>query len=182
MSKGFDRGRFGLLLGYRYEKFKHDIIGVTDLFTGETSYSGVRVLDYEVKYHIPYFGLNFQYFKDMVNRELDNWGVNIQACVSPYVTAKDLDYHLLRNKLSRGDTSGYALMLGLSSFLKSKSNLLWQFGIGYTGIRTKGKQNQYWYGDDPSTPGDDTGTSIDGIGLKIKSAQYLFWGKLQYNF
>jgi outer membrane protease len=182
MSNSFQKGRFGLLIGYRYENFKYDIIGVKDLFTDISYYDGQKVLDYKVQYHIPYLGLNWQYSNDLVDKIFDNWGLNIQACASPYVIAKDRDDHVLRNKLMEGDNKGYALLMGLNTFLKIKNNWIARCGFDYTGIWTDGKQNQHWYGDDPASPGDDTGSSIEGIKLKINSSQYLFWGLLQYHF
>jgi len=174
--------RLGLLVGYRYENFKDDIIGVKDLFTNISSYPGQRVLDYEVQYRIPYLGLDWQYFDDLVDRVFDGWGVNVQVCGSPYVTAKDKDYHLLRNKLAEGSAVGSAFLLGLNTFIKTRSHWIGRLGFNYTGIWTNGKQNQRWYGDDPGSVGDDTGISIEGIGLKIESSQYFLWGLLQYNF
>lgn len=177
VANKFKKGRFGLLVGYKYENFKYDIIGIRDVLTD------IRVGEYEVTYQIPYLGLNLQYSNDIVDRVLDSWGLNIQACGSPYVKAKDKDYHLLRNKLIEGDTKGDAFLFGLNMFFKTKTHWIWRLGFDYTDIRTKGKQNQYSYGDDPLTDGfDDTGSRIDGIDLGIGSAQYLFWGFLQYNF
>jgi outer membrane protease len=177
VANKFKKGRFGLLVGYKYENFKYDIIGIRDVLTD------IRVGEYEVTYRIPYLGLNLQYSNDIVDKVLDSWGFNLQACGSPYVKAKDKDYHLLRNKLMEGDTKGEAFLLGLSMFFKTKINWIWRLGFDYTDIRTKGKQSQYWYGDDPVTDGfDDTGARIDGIDLGIRSSQYLFWGFMQYNF
>jgi outer membrane protease len=185
LSNIFQKGRAGFLIGYKYENFKHDIIGVKDSFTGESSYLGQKVLDYEVKYHMPYLGLNWCYFKDVVDKDiqsLDTWGVNVQVCGSPYVRAEDRDDHILRNKVSKGKAKGYGLLMGLNTFLKAKNNWIGRLGLDYTGILADGKQNQYWYGNDPAGPGDETGSSIEDINLQIESSQCLFWCLFQYNF
>jgi outer membrane protease len=182
VANAFKKGRYGFLVGYRYENFKYDIIGVKDLFTGISYYPGQKVLDYEVQYHIPYLGLNWQYFSNLVDNTLNKWGINIQVCGSPYVYAKDRDDHLMRNKLIEGKATGYAYLIGLNTFFETKNNWIWKFGLDYSGIRTEGKQKQYWYGDDPATIADDTGSSIEGINLRVMSSQCLLWGRLQYNF
>jgi hypothetical protein len=184
-AKIFQRGKTGFLVGYKYENFNYDIIGVRDLFTGESYYLGQKVLDYEVKYHIPYLGLRWDYFGDGVNSDiqfLDTWGISVQICGAPYIRAKDRDDHILRNKVMEGKTKGYGLLIGLNTVLKTKKNWTWRLGLDYTKILTDGKQSQYWYGNDPAGPGDETGSRIEDINLHIDSSQWLFLGSLQYRF
>jgi len=184
-SKIFQKGKVGFLIGYKYENFKYDITGVRDLLTGESSYLGQKVLDYEVKYHIPYLGLRWYYFTDVIDKDiqfLETWGVNVQVCGAPYVKVEDRDDHILRNKVMQGKAKGYGLLIGLNTFLTTKNNWIWGLGLDYTGIWTDGKQNQYWYGNDPAGAGDETGSSIEDINLQIESSQCLFWCSLQYTF
>ena len=172
----------GFLVGYKYENFKYDIIGVRDAFTGENYYSG-KASDYKINYQIPYLGLNLQHYNDVGYKVLDSWGVNILICGSPYVIAKDRDDHILRNKVLQGKAKGYAFLLGLNTFFTTKNHWGCRLGLDYTDISADGKQRQYWYGDDPASPYyDDTGDSIDGISLKIESSQLLCWGLLEYKF
>jgi len=179
----FQKGRLGFLVGYKYENFKYDIIGVRDVLGGGNYNLGEKVLDYKIQYHIPYLGLNLQYFKDAVDKALDTWGVNIWVCGSPYVIAKDRDDHLLRNKVAQGKVKGYGFLMGLNTFFNTKNHWICRLGLDYSDIMADGKQNQYWYGDDPASEDyDDTGDSIEGIDLKIGSSQILFWGLLQYKF
>lgn len=179
----FQKGWLGFLIGYKYENFQYDIIGVRDVLDGGNYYSGEKVLDYKIKYQIPYLGLNWQYYNDVGYKVLDRWGVNVLACVSPYVIAKDRDDHILRNKVIHGNSKGYGFLMGLNTFFNTKNHWIYRLGLDYTYINTDGKQKQYWYGDDPASPGyDDTGGSIEGINLEIESSQFFFWGLLQYKF
>jgi|GEM_PF-1821560 len=171
----------GFLIGYKYENFKYDIIGVRDAFTGENYYSG-KASDYKINYQIPYVGFNWQHYAGVVDKLLDGWGLNVLVCGSPYVVAKDRDDHILRNKVMHGKAKGYAFLLGLNTFFNTKNHWRCRLGVDYTDISTDGKQRQYQYGDDPGTLEDDTGESIEDINLKIESSQLLFWGQLQYKF
>ena len=183
IANKFQKGGAGFLIGYKYENFKYDIIGVRDVLAGGSYYPGEKVLDYKIKYQIPYLGLNWQYYNDVGYKVLDSWGVNILICGSPYVIAKDRDDHILRNKVLQGKAKGYAFLLGLNTFFTTKNHWGCRLGLDYTDISADGKQRQYWYGDDPASPYyDDTGDSIDGISLKIESSQLLCWGLLEYKF
>jgi len=144
-----------------------------------------KVLDYEVIHHIPYFGFRGAYSEKVTVPELkffDTWGLDASFCFSPYVMSRDKDDHILRHKTADGHTTGYGWMGRLNAFL-NRGNWNFKVGFDYTYLETDGKQDQYWYGDDPATAGvDDTGSKIDNINLQIKSSQYLWWGAIVYTF
>ncbi len=49
-------------------------------------------------------------------------------------------------------------------------------------IDTKGTQEQNWYGDDPGSPEDDTGSRATGIRQETKSKQIAFEATIGYQF
>ena len=184
----FGRLRFGTtpkfsidgLIGYHYQKLAFEMFGINNgwyldeefrqVSIDGSPYIGVRVLTYEVKYQIPYLGIN------MNVKPYSKFNVGAEISVSPYVMAKDLDYHLLRYKMSESECTGAAFMaegdLGYS--LEGPwSGLNWLFSLGFqfTTISTKGHSDQVWYADNPDTPYDETGYTIEDISHKIKSKQ-----------
>lgn len=176
-------GEIDLLLGYKYENFDYEISGVEDEFTGETVYVGETVLKYKVEYFMPYLGFRTGYSAELPETKklifLDTYGLDFELRFSPYLKAKDRDDHVLRNKLSTGETDGCGCMVGINSFLTTKNNWSFRLGLDFTHIGTDGFQDQYWYGNDGATP---VGTRIEDIDLKITSDQYLWWGDVTYKF
>jgi len=180
------KGKIDLVGGYRYERFKYRILGIRDVLGGGSSHEGEEVLDYKVEYYLPYFGVEGSYTTPVNNPKikfLKNWGLGMKLVFSPYAKAKDRDDHVLRNKLSHGDCKGWAAHVALNLFLEMQKNWSFNLGIDYLSVDTEGEQSQYWYGDDPLSPGvDDTGTSVEDIDLDIKEYHVFYWAALTYKF
>lgn len=173
------------ILGYKRQKFSYEISGVRGWqVTGEeivyfSEYKGVNVGDYDITYHLPYLGVAIKMLspKSIFNAEI---------VFSPEASSNDRDDHILRNKLSRSNCEGTAFMGGINGCVMlnqkaSKINWFLEFGFNFMKISTDGYQEQSWYGDDPISEEDDTGTKISGINNKITSKQrtifILFKGK-----
>lgn len=169
--------RIDFMLGYKYRKMSFDVIGLTGweldtLFNRVpfTGYAGEVVGTYEVKYHMPYIGMAAAF------NVISKLGLDASLIGSPLVSSSDTDDHVLRNKLSEGSGTGAMIAVdgGLHYELFGPGHgLSWVFGLGYeyTYINSSGTQDQSWYGDDPGTFGDDTGTGFSGIRYKLKSSQ-----------
>jgi len=178
--------RLFFLAGYLYERFKYRILGIRNVLAGGSSYEGKEVLAYKAEYTVPYIGIEGECIYEIDNYSLSkffkNLGISGYIAGSPYTKAKHRDDHILRNKLSHGDCDGWAVLAGLKIFIKTNKNWEINFGLDYLNIETDGKQSQYWYGDDPLTAYDDTGTCIDGIDLEIKQHYKFYWMSLVYRF
>ncbi len=94
-----------------------------------------KVLTYEVDYSIPYLALGW-------NSWTDKMKVHADLGFTPWVRATDKDNHLTRNKISRGDSGGYAYMVefGMQFFLPD--NFFIDLTYNQTNIATKGDQVQ----------------------------------------
>ncbi|RKY40391.1 MAG: hypothetical protein DRP76_02045 [Candidatus Omnitrophota bacterium] len=181
------KGWLDIVGGYRYERFKYRVLGVRYIVGGSGEYySGEEVLAYKVEYFLPYIGVEGAYTTKIENQKirfLKNWGLGMSLAFSPYAKAKDRDDHILRNKLSHGDCEGWAAYVGLELFLETQKNWNLNLGVDYLSVDTEGKQSQYWYGDDPATPGvDDTGAGVEDIDLDIKEYHIFYWAALTYKF
>lgn len=167
------------MAGYKYQKFTYEVTGLRGWYLDgdleqlpydESQYIGVNVGDYEVMYYIPYLGFHANI------KAYPSLSFNAEAAVSPYVTARDWDDHLLRKKTGEGDCTGAAFFADGSADYTLDGpvwGLNWVFELGYElqTISTSGDQTQTWYGDDPATPFDDTGNQSKGLSYKIKSLQ-----------
>jgi outer membrane protease len=177
-----------LLVGYEYQKLSFEILGVRgwqgiepqDVIHFDTL-QGVNVLDYEVKYHIPYGGLS-AYFEFSPRLSFE-----AKAVISPSVSAKDHDDHLLRFKTFDGDCRGWAVKAGTDMrwiVFKTSGKSNWFVGLGFDFMKidADGKQDQMWYGDDPISEEDDTGKRLTGIKEEITSEQTTIRASTGYRF
>ncbi len=175
--------------GYRYQHIHQEIVGYTGWQIAYDTPSGTspaaagaavgyqvvpvsgseQALTYRIDYHIPSAGLAARL------APLPRLGLALSAAfLLPY--ARDVDDHLLRNTLSVGRGIGYGYRLGaelrfrLSGPPDRRSTYLVIDG-GLTGLLIPGTQTQSWYGDDPTTPENDTGTTFTGLPHRISSTQ-----------
>jgi len=171
----------GIVFGYLYQNFHYNIYDVTQVGFGPyaahytDSVSG-KVLDYEVTYSTPYLGLTTDVLLFETVRLNFQWGYSAMA------EAKDTDKHVLRYKISKGDTNGTANIINLNLEWEIQSQWSLQLNIVNMSIDASGKQSQYWYGNDPVTAGDDTGTFVKGINDKISSTQKIVAMGIRYRF
>jgi outer membrane protease len=164
----------GPMVGYRYQFFKYDVKNTSqigyDLYDPFfTAYVRGRTLEYEVTYHIPYFGLNSNILLGKRFR------TNLNFSYAPWAFAKDRDDHLLRYKLSEGDTDGYAYIANLNANWNFMAHLYLSIGGEYMKIHTTGTQHQSFYA------GPYVGVTSD-VDDKITSSQWLFYGMISYRF
>lgn len=161
------------ILGYKYLDFSYEIFGVSGWFldsiyhhTYYDEYAGVNVLNYNVSYYIPYAG-----FAAAIGVSPDIT-LHGEYKLSPYSLSKDFDDHILRNKTGEGNCSGNSFITNINAVMKipyQGSNIAWyaKIKLNFMKVITAGYQTQKWYGDDPTSTEDDTGTVISGINDQI---------------
>jgi hypothetical protein len=166
----------GGMLGYRYQDFDFEILGVKGWQLDEylervyfDEFRGINVLDYDVTYHMPYIGLVGEL------KAPPKLALSGRIAYSPETRAEDRDDHILRNKLATSDCDGTSMIASIEGiwFLSEPGQgLLWQVVLGgeIVKIDTDGDQDQSWYGDDPVSPEDDTGLRFEGIDNTITSS------------
>ena len=165
----------GPMIGYRYQYFDFNIWNYSGTYYGIPVSRSGHVLDYTVKYHIPYYGLN----SDFLFR--DTFWFNSRVAFS-WAFANDRDDHLLRYKLSEASCDGPGVIVNINANWEFLPNWLLQVGGEYTYINAEGEQDQSWYGDDPGTAVDETGWAITGIDDKITYSAWIISAYLKYKF
>lgn len=137
-------------------------------FTGQQRELPGNNLFYNIKYNIPYLGV-----------EINNCFLSESLCwelfylYSPVVSVKDYDDHILREQIRKSVTSGTADILGLDFVYNYSNNTKFRFGLEYTDINTTGTQELLNYDHDIIT---------DNIDSEIKSRQKTICFGLDYCF
>lgn len=180
--------------GYQFKKYQYDIYGISGWYDRDLDgvhevvppyyYQGVNVLDYKVTYNIFSLGTNIEL--------LSNEGLKlfIGGVWFPFVSAKDLDDHLLRYKTAESDCqgSGYSFKVKGStklnlSTMENGSNVYLGISYGLTRITATGTQIQKYYADDPGTTDEvETGLTYGGIDNAISLRQNTIAVSLEYQF
>lgn len=178
-----DNLNLDLTLAYRYQYIQEKIdnfegwqyqwnetIGTDGAFELYTiSESNTSALEYKIQYHRTSFGINSTWeYTPLV------FSIGIQP---EFIFIKDEDNHILRNKKSKssGFGAGMTGRLGFRYYLNKSYNK----HISYVSFEQKFsylyapiESTQVWYGDDPATAEDDTGTVVSNIEHTIRSNQY----------
>lgn len=175
INKTFRKNRLSFFMGagYVHENFEYDISNLDQWYPSEPNrphdtQSG-KVLTYDIKYHIPYIkaGTTFS----IINR----FGIEGSIAYSPYLAIEDEDDHILRDKLSKGDLDGTAIMLSLEGSYQFTRHWFAKIDLNYMDLSADGKQKQYFY----NMPGKVYFATID---QKIESEQLTAMLKAGYSF
>lgn len=169
-------GALGFFGAIEYQNIKQDIIGYSgwalDTNGAQVPVAGSEpAIDYQIKYILPQAGM-------FVRKSLGS-ALTLEAeggFVGVYVD--DRDDHLLRKKVAEADGFGYGgtgrVAVKFQPSTQGSRRLPWvTVGLDLLTLKADPDQSQYWYGDDPASPGfDDTGTRIGGLKHEITSTQY----------
>lgn len=93
--------------------------------------------------------------------------ITIDASVIPYAEFSDEDNHIRRSRVSRAECSGYGGMLSISTQFALGGKWYLYSSCSKAHVSADGHQNQYWYGNDPASPGNETGHTESGINTEI---------------
>ena len=137
--------------GYKFQNFKYTIKdgiqygGLTENgeYISKDYYyvlSG-ELLKYNVNYNIPYIGFDVSY----ASKKID---MRTGFAISPYIKASDKDDHLLRDKMSYGNSQGNGVMFNSSFGYNITTQLKFEGKFNYLKINTDGTQDQYFYDSD----------------------------------
>ncbi|MFQ6007673.1 MAG: omptin family outer membrane protease [Candidatus Zixiibacteriota bacterium] len=162
--------------GFRYQKIEQNIAGyqgwqlLRDSAVAReiTVYSSEPALFYWVTYKSPFLGLRSGF----------KLGTKVQfaaqAAFAP-VWVSDYDDHLIRNKIATASITGSGLISGASIHFDLANPATFKPTVSLTSdlvyLHASGNQTQKWYGDDPLTEEDDTGTVLPGIPHDINTLQ-----------
>jgi hypothetical protein len=149
LDNNFKKSSLGIFagVGYRYENFDYTVRNLDQWYPSFEDYFGFdfghelisgTVLKYDVQYHIAFIeaGASMELFKF----------IEIDASIgfSPLVYVKDRDNHVLREKISRGNLYGHAMLYSLNLTGHISENWFTTINVNYTSIDTEGEQKQYF--------------------------------------
>ncbi len=164
---------FAVTAGYRYQHIKQDLIGyegwqIRD--NGDSvSISGTeRGIFYTISYNLPSAGFRALY------TTTGDFRLDIRAAYVQ-VFASDYDDHVLRNKVGVADVVG----AGVNGYLSARRYLsksgrtrpYVELSADFLYLDATGDQTQTWYGNDPASPEDDTGSVASGIPHDVTGVQ-----------
>jgi len=145
-SEKEDQAAVDLMLGagFWHQKFGYHGYAVHEEYPSSPSTAPydlqARVITYDMTYELPYLELAARSTHGRLTGHVHlGW--------SPYARAEDVDHHLLRNKVCRGESDrGAAYLLGMRAGYELIDN--WSLGcqFDYTKIDAEGTQKQ-WNGD-----------------------------------
>lgn len=132
-------------LGGIYENFDFEISDVDQWYPSYEDYFGVdlghdkykgKVLTYDIKYFIPYIKVGTAFTL------IDTFGIEGSAAFSPYLIIKDEDNHILRDKVSKGELEGYAVMGSLEGRYNFSRHWFSKLEFNYMYLFAEGEQDQ----------------------------------------
>jgi hypothetical protein len=173
-----ERAGFGPHAGYRYQRISQDVIDFTgwqiDIerppYQPQPLSADTLGIVYRVTYHMIVLGA------DTRLRLVGDLHATLRGALVPFHFS-DFDDHVLRFKTA--EASGWGLgglvQLGTSWPLGNPSRrvrpvVAARFDL--LALAADGPQTQTWYGDDPASEGDDTGTTITDLPHEVNSTQY----------
>ena len=132
-----NNGKVNIGLGYENKEFDYTAYNafIDDNYNNTAGYIKEDVIEYNVKYYIPYVLANYKI-------KYNGFGYNIGMRYSPIVNVEDWDYHILRDKTSESETNGDMFSYNIGINNEIKNNWLIKLNYTKTSIETKGKQTQ----------------------------------------
>ncbi|MDD2680368.1 MAG: omptin family outer membrane protease [Candidatus Omnitrophica bacterium] len=164
-DKKTDNIKVGVLLGYRYERFGYKAFGLYQTCGTEAGYGDQQVLEYKVKYRLPYYGLAV----DVGN---DKFGILMNAKYAFNANAQDLDNHVLHSRTTYGkyEKDPNVFMGNAVMFWNFTKNWKASMGADVALIRIDGLS--WAESHDPAYDGDQS----------IDTKQFIYWVGLGYRF
>ncbi|MFQ5559020.1 MAG: omptin family outer membrane protease [Nitrospinota bacterium] len=133
-----------LVLGYLGQYFDYDVKNVIQWSPPRPDLEHFahhgKVLEYNITYHIPYFGA------DLNITPGNKFDFGFFVHYSPFTFVRDKDDHILREKRSKGKTDGNATRLGTRYFRTWGNSWFATFWAEAIFITTKGKNENVVYG------------------------------------
>lgn len=164
-----------VMLGCRYQKIEQDIINFSGWQLDDNlekvyfTYDELALL-YKITYIMPFAGLKYR---------LDFNPKSSLAFSAAYAFTfvEDSDDHVLRYKLSTADGTGSGFWAGMRYYNEfgnpaKQSRPFISLYTEFLTAKISMGQTQKWYGDDPISEGDDTGTIIEDIPHEITTLQF----------
>ncbi|MDY6882036.1 MAG: omptin family outer membrane protease [Desulfatiglans sp.] len=132
------RWSIGPMVGFRYHRLEYDIDGYRGIYW-DTPVSGTgRVIEYEIKYKIPYVGIG----AEALLGSKGQFQISCSLAYSDWVDATDVDHHLLRGLRFEGDCEGEAFLIRFNADWNFRTDWVLTMGAEYVDIDTSGYQLQ----------------------------------------
>ncbi|MFW5749349.1 MAG: omptin family outer membrane protease [Halanaerobium sp.] len=172
------RAKWAFVLGYQiieHDSEVHSAVG----HSGDSNIlinNGETALIYESEYNIPYIGAGYNF------KFSNHFSLSGSLKWSPISQVEDQDDHVLRNKVANSEADGNTYILNIVS--DYEINRSWQgyLDASYSYSDLDGTQTQEWYGDDPATDYDDTGTRVTDINYENRQEVITLGFGFKYKF
>lgn len=162
-----ERSKFTLGIGYEKKYYQHYIFDAEiEYITGYSYFLKDNVLYYNIRYHLPYIFLNYDYNYN------ENFSLNFTYNNTPLVYVKDYDDHILRNKVSGSKAHGSGDTIKLSFLYKSNNKFLINTSISKSEYIASGYQTQKF----------KSGKIYDDIISEVNLKIFSFSIELNYSF
>lgn len=171
---GKRRGGFDMIGGIRYERIAQEIVDFggwqyDSLGNIHNFYIQERALYYRISYLSPYVGFRFK------SSHPGQTAFHLQAAVAP-TRMSDFDDHRLRYKtaVATGWGEGVLTEAGVTVPLGAHGpqTTFLQIRAQFDYLHGNPRQTQTWYGDDPYTAENDTGSSFRNIPHEITLTRF----------
>jgi len=159
----------GITAGYRQEEYDYRTYN-----TSQTGYGPWQDQTADITGPTSFYSVNYDIFSLglALRSTLDAMVLTFEAAALPLVYVTDEDEHLKRNRVLESETTGSGYQTSFCGVLMLSRDWSAFARCSYIRIQTDGDHDQYWYGDDPVTSYDDTGSGLQNIDTEINQKSF----------
>jgi len=141
---------FAAGVGYIRQNFDYEVSNLDQWYPSSNYYFGYdwphdhvsgKIITYEARYSIPYVEIATG------SKLKDKFHVEASLGYSPMVNVTDEDNHILRDRVTKGDCDGDAILFSLKGHYEFRKPWFLTIQVGYMSIDTDGKETQYLEGE-----------------------------------
>jgi hypothetical protein len=164
----------GPIVGFLRTRAQQDLIDAIGWqYAGDPTPADLNIYGLVGKYRVTWNCAYLGFFCDY--RPVRELQIGLTTTFAPN-WVNDRDDHLLRNFYTDGSANGYGFIArGRIAYrlqrLPSGPRPILELAADYHSLAAKGSESMNWYGDDPASPGDDTGQSVRGVPHQFTSRQ-----------
>jgi hypothetical protein len=121
------------------------------------------------------YTLNYEFYSLGLTWRLEageQASLTLDAAFIPYASVSDEDEHLRRYRESKTTCDGTGSMLSMNGQFALTGKWFVSSSCSLVSISADGYQKQFWWGNDPGSAGDETGTVLGGIDAHMEQDSF----------